>query len=68
MVDSTKDRSNLAVRIHPMDEEPPDREYWLTRTPFERLAALEELRRRYISTLPDAEQRFQRVLRVIGPE
>jgi hypothetical protein len=41
-----------------------DRRYWLSKTPAERLAALEFLRQQYLATLPDAEQRLQRVCRV----
>ncbi|MED5621649.1 hypothetical protein [Ideonella sp. BN130291] len=41
-----------------------DRQYWLSRSPEERLAALEVLRERRLAHLPDAEQRLQRVCRV----
>lgn len=41
------------------------KEYWAQKTPLERVAALEELREAYIQTLPDAEQRFQYVLRIV---
>jgi hypothetical protein len=68
MADAKKDRSKLPISISPMGEEPPDRDYWLSQSPGERLDALEELRQRYISTLPDAERRFQKVLRVIRSE
>jgi len=36
-------------------------EYWLSKTPEERISAVEELRRQWIGT----EQRLQRVVRVI---
>lgn len=43
--------------------------YWRTKTYAERLAALEDIRREYNSwKYSDAEQRFQRVYRIIEPE
>lgn len=43
-----------------------DLEYWRSKTFAERLAALEEIRREYNSwKYTDAEQRFQRVYRVV---
>ncbi len=39
--------------------------YWLTRPVVERLEALEELREAYIKTLPNAEQRLQRVCTIV---
>ena len=42
-----------------------DLAYWLSRPVTERIAAVELLRQAHISTLPDAEQRLQRVCRVI---
>ncbi|MEW6707943.1 MAG: hypothetical protein AB1430_24115 [Pseudomonadota bacterium] len=41
-----------------------DLRYWLSKTPAERLAALEFLRQQHMADLPDAEQRLQRVCRV----
>ena len=41
-----------------------DLAYWLTQPVQARLAAVEVLRQQYIQTLPDAEQRLQRVCRV----
>ena len=39
--------------------------YWRSRTPAERIAAVEELRRRHMGLAPDdAEPRLQRVCRV----
>jgi hypothetical protein len=43
-----------------------DRHYWLSRPPEERIAALEEIRREFNSwKYTDAEQRFQRVYRIV---
>jgi len=43
-----------------------EREYWRSKTPGERLAALEQLRRQYMKLKGiDAEQRVQRVYRII---
>jgi hypothetical protein len=41
-----------------------DVSYWLSKTPGERLAALEALRQPVIEALPVAQQRLQRVYRV----
>jgi len=38
-----------------------DLEYWLSKTPEERISAVEELRRQYVGS----EERLQRVVRVI---
>ena len=49
-----------------MGEEKSDFEYWQTKSYAERLAALEEIRREYNTwKYTDAEQRFQRVYRVV---
>ncbi len=45
--------------------QPRDLAYWLSRPVSERLEAVELLRQAQIDTLPHAEQRFQRVCRVI---
>ena len=43
-----------------------EREYWRSKTPEERLMALEELRRQYMKLKGiDAEQRVQRVCKII---
>jgi hypothetical protein len=47
-------------------EEKSDFAYWQTKSYAERLAALEEIRREYNNwKYTDAEQRFQRVYRVV---
>ncbi len=43
---------------------PSDLRYWLSRTPAERIAAVETLRQQYIAQHFDAEPQFQRVCRV----
>jgi hypothetical protein len=49
-----------------MGEEKSDFAYWQTKSYAERLAALEEIRREYNNwKYTDAEQRFQRVYRVV---
>ena len=43
-----------------------EREYWRSKTPEERLMALEELRKQYMKLKGiDAEQRIQRVCKII---
>ncbi|WP_158278757.1 hypothetical protein [Rhodohalobacter mucosus] len=43
-----------------------EREYWRSKTPEERLMALEELRKQYMKLKGiDAEQRVQRVCKII---
>lgn len=49
-----------------LDEQKSDFAYWQTKSYAERLAALEEIRREYNNwKYTDAEQRFQRVYRVV---
>lgn len=47
-----------------LNNQPRDREYWLSRPPEERLAAVEQLRQQAATGRPDAEQGLQRVCRV----
>jgi hypothetical protein len=47
-----------------LKDQPSDLAFWLSRSVPERFAALEFLRQQYISTLPDAQQRLQRVCTV----
>ena len=63
--DRQRDRSDWPVRAFRMGEEPPDREYWLSRTPSERLAAGEEMRRRYYGAGYDASEGFPRLCRIV---
>ena len=49
-----------------LGEEKSDFAYWQTKSYAERLAALEEIRREYNNwKYTDAEQRFQRVYRIV---
>ena len=56
-----------SVKIYSLGKEPEtDLEYWLTKTPEERLTALEVIRQRYIDLKYNGiRQGFQRVYRVI---
>jgi hypothetical protein len=50
------------VKKYKLGEEPSDLEFWMTKTPQERLAALQILRERYIQFfLNGVRARFQRV-------
>ena len=60
-----RDRSDWPVRAYRMGEEPPDWEYWLTRPVAERLAAGEDLRRRYYGPDYDVAEGFPRLCRVV---
>ena len=44
-----------------LKDQPSDLAFWLSRSIQERFAALEFLRRQHMSTLPDDQQKFQRV-------
>ena len=60
------DRSDWPVLVYRMGEEPPDRDYWLARPVSERLAAGEDLRRRYYGADYDAAEGLPRLCRVVG--
>lgn len=53
------------IKIVPLKNAPKDSVYWMSKSSQERIDAIEFLRDQYIKTLPDAEQRFQRVCRII---
>jgi hypothetical protein len=53
------------VRKYHLGDEPRDVEYWRTKTPQERLEALELIRREYITRKYGAVQGLQRVWRVV---
>lgn len=53
------------VNIYHVAEQPKDREYWITKTPAERLAALEEIRSEHHANDNESERRLQRVYRVV---
>lgn len=63
--DPTFTMDRTAIAIYKLGEEPPDRDYWLTRPVGERLAAGEELRTRAFGPHYDARQRLQRVCRIV---
>lgn len=55
----------VATKI-PLDEQKSDFSYWKTKSYAERLAALEEIRLEYNNwKYTDAEQKFQRVYRIV---
>jgi hypothetical protein len=60
---ATKDFDLSAFSVVPLSREPQDREYWLSKTPLERLEALEFLRQTFYGYDP-ATARLQRVLTV----
>ncbi len=54
------------LKIVSLKDKNSDVNFWLTKTPQERLEALEFLRQQYIKYLGDVQQGFQRVCRVIN--
>jgi hypothetical protein len=52
------------VHKYKLGEEPKDRDYWLTKSPEERLEALEFLRQQ-VYTEDDIKQGLQRVIRIV---
>ena len=56
------DRTAFSVVSSFEEADKQDREYWLSRTPYERLQYMELLRR--INYGPDATTRLQRVLKI----
>lgn len=55
-------------RVKAQDQAALDLAYWLSRPVSERIEALEMLRNQMMATLPDAQQRLQRVCRVVKRE
>jgi hypothetical protein len=53
------------VNIRSIKDNSNDFTFWLTKTPTQRIAALELLRQHYLSFIKDAPQRLQRVYRII---
>ncbi len=53
------------VKKYNINEQPNDTSFWQSRSYAERLNALEEIRREYNQWKYGAEQRFQRVYRII---
>lgn len=51
--------------LHDSKQIEDEKEYWLSKTPIERLVAAESLRKQFMQLKGiDAEQRLQRVLRI----
>jgi len=53
------------AKVFRVSDQPKEREYWLTKTPLERLAALEEIRAEHHASDDEPERRLQRVYRII---
>ena len=57
-----------AVSVTKLDDQPSDAEYWRSRSPLERLATVEELRREYHEWPEETDDedlpRLQRICRV----
>ncbi len=53
------------VQKFKIGEQPSDFAYWQTRTPQERLSALEKIRREWHAGSHDLEQGLQRVCRIV---
>jgi hypothetical protein len=60
-----KEKMKRVVTITPKQSLGDKRSYWMTRTMQERLDALEALRDAYIRTLPEEQQKFQRVCTIV---
>ena len=65
-------KKNIAIYdLHDPQQYEDEREYWRSKTPAQRLQALEQLRAQwhhFNSDKDGSNQRFQRVLRFIEPE
>jgi hypothetical protein len=57
------DKSRVA--IYKKGQEPSDVEFWLSRSPHERIKALEMICQEYNQWKYGTEQRFQRVYRIV---
>ena len=53
------------LRITPLHEQKNDFEFWKTKTPEERFAALEFLREQYFKMSPDIPLQLQRICRIV---
>ncbi len=54
------------AKIHSLHDHQTDYEYWQTKSPQERLDAIEFLREQYINFTFDVKPRFQRVCSIIN--
>jgi hypothetical protein len=64
MANSSVENTVRKTTLREANDDLRDVSYWLSKTPDERLAALETLRQPVIEALPAAQQRLQRVYRV----
>jgi uncharacterized membrane protein len=64
MANSSVAKTVRKTTLREANDDLRDVSYWLSKTPDERLAALETLRQPVIEALPVAQQRLQRVYRV----
>jgi hypothetical protein len=53
-----------AVNIYRSSEQPKERSFWLTKTPEERLTALEEIRKEHHHGDHEYQRRLRRVVRI----
>ena len=60
------DGMEKVVARHPLHQQPRDTEFWLSRSPSQRLDAVEVLRLAWLESHPDAVQGLQRVCHVIN--
>lgn len=54
------------VSRYPLNQQPRDTEYWLSRPPGERLDAVEQLRQQWLAAHPDVVQGLQRVCALLN--
>ena len=54
------------LKITSIKEKQSDYTYWITKSPLERLSAIELLRQQFISYKDDIQPRLQRVCRIIN--
>ena len=52
------------LKIVSLKDKNSDLEYWLTKTPQDRLEAIEILRQQYIKFIKDVQPRLQRICRI----
>ncbi len=53
------------VQIINMKDDKGDREYWMSKTPAERIDAIEILREQYMRFKGDVQQGLQRIYRIV---